>query len=257
MRRRPPGWLLCVAVALAELPTWQRPLCDIGDKQRHATAGAKLYFRHGAVSSAKTLSLLACAHNYEAQGKKVVVIKPELDVRFGKQKVASRAGLDRDADILVTATTTLVDEHFDGCACVLVDEAQFVSAHVVEQLRDLATRCGVPVICYGLRTDFRTELFEGSRRLLELADSIEEVKTTCAYCNRKAVFNLKSVDGVATLDGPKVALGSEELYLPTCAYCYRQRLGVGWGNVRRGADERGAGEGGDGDADHDGVTVGE
>ena len=86
----------------------------------------------------------------------------------------------------------------------------------------------MPVICYGLRTDFRSRCFEGSKRLLELADSIEEVKTTCTFCGRKAVFNLKHVDGVATLDGPQVALGTEEMYLPVCSQCYSQRLAIDW-----------------------------
>lgn len=95
---------------------------------------AKLYFRHGAVSSAKTLGLLAVAHTYDTQGKKVVVIKPDIDVRFGKAKVASRAGLSRVADIVVTPTSDLNPEDFASCRCILVDEAQFLSAHVVEQV---------------------------------------------------------------------------------------------------------------------------
>ena len=145
-------------------------LCAHGAEigERRAPSGAKLYFRHGAVGSAKTLSLLAVAHTYEAQGKSVVVIKPEMDHRFGTTTVASRAGLSREADVLVSAKTDL-PEIFDGCDCVLVDEAQFLSAHVIDQLRDLATTRGIPVICYGLRTDFRSELFDGSRRLFELA----------------------------------------------------------------------------------------
>jgi thymidine kinase len=143
-------------------------LCARGTEIARPPSGAKLYFRHGAVGSAKTLSLLAVAHTYEAQGKTVIVIKPEMDRRFGTTTVASRAGLSREADLLVTAKTDLPDV-FDGCDCVLVDEAQFLSAHVIDQLRDLATRRGIPVICYGLRTDFRSELFDGSRRLFELA----------------------------------------------------------------------------------------
>ena len=107
---------------------------------------------------------------------------------------------------------------------MLVDEAQFLSASVVDELRELTLRKELPVICYGLRTDFRSALFEGSRRLLELADSIEEIKTTCAYCNSKAILNLKSLDGEPTLDGPSTELGCEELYLPVCYRHYRERL---------------------------------
>jgi thymidine kinase len=187
---------------------------------------AKLYFRHGTVGSAKTLNLLAVAHNYERQGKRVKVLKPAFDDRFGASRVASRAGLDRDADLLLKEDTRIEPAAFEGCHCVLVDEAQFLSARIVDQLRDLTRAASVPVICYGLRTDFRSRLFEGSRRLLEVADSIEEVKTTCAFCNRKAVFNLRSVDGVPTLSGPTRLLGAEELYLPVCYRHYTERLGL-------------------------------
>ena len=111
----------------------------------------------------------------------------------------------------------------------------------MEQLRDLTLKAGVPVICYGLRTDFRSKLFEGSRRLMEVADSIEEVKTTCAFCNRKAVLNLKSVDGVPTLEGPSKQLGAEELYLPVCYDHYTSKLGLedgrALGAARRGGRE--------------------
>lgn len=187
---------------------------------------AKLYFRYGTVSSAKTLALLACAHTYEVQGNKVVVIKPDFDIRFGKTTVASRAGLSREADILVKADTVLPAACFDDCQCVLVDEAQFMSAFIIDQLREVASTRGVPVICYGLRNDFRSELFEGSKRLFELADSIEEVKTTCAFCNKKAVFNLKSVDGEPTISGAQVTLGAEEMYLPACPKCFFAKLGI-------------------------------
>lgn len=182
---------------------------------------AKLYYIHGVVNSAKTLALLAVAHKYEAQGKKVIVMKPEIDERFGKKTVASRAGLSREADIIVSPHAILDFDDFAGCRCVLVDEAQFLSAHVVEQLRALANS-GVPVICYGLRTDFRLQSFEGSRRLFELADTIDEIKTPCYRCDRKAIFNLKHVGGVPTLAGPQVALGGEEMYLAVCSRHYRE-----------------------------------
>lgn len=108
--------------------------------------------------------------------------------------------------------------------CVLVDEAQFLEPKHIDQLRFITHSWKVPVICYGLRTDFRTNLFPGSKRLMEIADAIEEVKTTCQFCNRKAVFNLKHVDGRADCSGPAVQLGAEEKYFPTCFPCYRQSL---------------------------------
>ncbi|MCU0685221.1 MAG: thymidine kinase [Polyangiaceae bacterium] len=151
----------------------------------YAGGVAKLYFRHGTMSSAKTLNLLAVAHNYRSQGKRVL---------------------------------------FEGLHCVLVDEAQFLSTALVEQLRRLTLSHNVPVICYGLRTDFQTRLFEGSQRLLELADSIEEVKVTCQFCNRKAIFNMRFVDGKPTLVGEQVQLGGDESYAPCCYTCFAERL---------------------------------
>lgn len=194
---------------------------------------AKLYFRHGTMDSAKTLNLLAVAHNYRSQGKRVLLLKPRLDDRFGAASIASRAGLEAQADILLDADSELDPETFAGVDCVLVDEAQFLSARVVEQLRVL-TYDGPPVICYGLRTDFRTGLFEGSRRLFELADSIEEVKVTCQFCNRKAIFNLR-VDGhgEGQTEGAQIQLGGSESYAPACFGCYNARTGM-FGPLTRG-----------------------
>ncbi len=185
---------------------------------------AKLYFRHGTVGSAKTLNLLAVAHNYRQQGKAVLLLKPDLDTRFGKDQIRSRAGLQMQADVLVNVTTDLTQLNFDGVSCLLVDEAQFFSMEHIDQLREISLRKDIPVICYGLRTDFRTKLFPGSLRLMELADSIEEVKATCFFCNRKSIMNLKHVEGKATLEGPTVQLGSEERYFPVCYKCYKSQL---------------------------------
>lgn len=185
---------------------------------------AKLYFRYGSVGSAKTLNLLAVAHAYGQQGKRVILVQPELDLRFGRGKIRSRAGLERDADLLVGPDSVLEQAVIEGAHCVLVDEAQWLSPSVVEQLRQIVNQLHIPVICYGLRGDFRTRLFPGSQRLLELADDISEVKTTCYYCNRKGVFNLKHLNGRATLEGPVLDFGTEEKYVPACARCYDDRL---------------------------------
>lgn len=187
---------------------------------------AKLYFRFGTVGSAKTLNLLAVAHNYRQQGKRVLLVKPELDTRFGRENIKSRAGLEMAADILVTATTNLLLQDYEGIDCILIDEAQFLASHIIEQLREITLFHNIPVICYGLRTDFRTELFEGTKRLMELADSIEEVKATCHFCNKKSIVNLKHVDGVASLDGPTVQLGAEEKYFPACFGCYSKQINI-------------------------------
>lgn len=185
---------------------------------------AKLYFRYGTVGSAKTLNLLAVTHNYQQQNKKVILLKPKLDDRFGAQEVTSRAGLSKNADILISNDTVLDESKFADADCIVVDEAQFLTKTMIDQFRSIATTHNIPVICYGLRTDFRGNLFEGSQRLFEIADSIEEIKTTCAYCNRKAIFNLKLIDGKATLSGPKIELGAEEKYLPACSNCYKTQL---------------------------------
>ncbi len=184
---------------------------------------AKLYFRYGTVGSAKTLNLLAVAHNYMQQNKRAFLIKPTIDVRFGRDLVRSRAGVEKKADLLVGPETLLEMTVFDGVDCILVDEAQFLSAALVDQLRKVTMELGIPVICYGLRTDFRTQQFEGSRRLLEVADSIEEIKTTCNYCHKKAVFNMKLADGKPSLAGPVIDLGTEEKFLPVCATCYTEK----------------------------------
>lgn len=186
---------------------------------------AKLYFRYGAMGSAKTLNLLAVRHNYEQQGKKVLVIKPATDTRFGEAWVRSRAGLEHQADLVVKEDTVFDSEALRGLSCILVDECQFLSEAVVEQLHRITHKLDIPVIAYGLRTDFRQRLFEGSRRLLELADAIEEVKTTCMFCNRKAVFNLRHDSrGRAVIEGPSIQLGADTCYSPACHGCYSEKV---------------------------------
>lgn len=184
---------------------------------------AKLYFRYGTVGSAKTMNLLAVAHNYRHQNKQVLLLKPSLDDRFGIDSITSRSGLTMDADLLVSENTVLEPSSLEGVHCVLVDEAQFLSISFIDQLRQISAHDGIPVICYGLRTDFKSRLFTGAKRLFEVADSIEEVKTTCAFCNRKAVFNLKFSNGLPTTEGPTIDLGADEKYLPACSVCYSEQ----------------------------------
>ena len=187
---------------------------------------AKLYFRYGTVGSAKTMNLLAVAHNYRHQNKKVILAKPRLDTRFGTDVIKSRSGLTMEADVLVGSVDDLTSVALDGYHCILVDEAQFLQCDVIEELRRITIQNEIPVICYGLRTDFKGELFPGSRRLFELCDSVEEVKTTCAFCNKKAVFNLKFVGGRVVREGPQIELGADEKYLPACSGCYFQDVAV-------------------------------
>lgn len=188
---------------------------------------AKLYFRYGTMDSAKTMNLLAVAHNYRQQGKTIVLAKPAMDNRFGADVIASRSGLEKPVDMHLGSDTVLDPKDFADVDCVLVDEAQFLSPAMIDQLRALTRDPGTPVICYGLRTDFRTELFPGARRLMEVANSIEEVKVTCQFCRRKALFNLRMVDGKGTIDGPQVQLGANESYAPVCFHCYADRVPFG------------------------------
>lgn len=144
-------------------------------------------------------------------------------MRFGRERVASRAALSKQATIIIDDNTILNPDHFVGIDCLVVDEVQFLPPKFIETFREIADR-GCPVICYGLRTDFRRNLFAGSKALLELADAIEEIKTTCYYCNKKAIFNLKLVDGKGTLSGAQVELGCEEKYVPTCPNHFTEKV---------------------------------
>lgn len=191
---------------------------------------AKLYFRYGTVGSAKTLNLLAVAHNYRQQGKEILLIKPAMDTRFSATGIRARAGLEMPADILAPDTGKIDMPALDGIACILVDEAQFLAVEAIDQLHSIShaqvapdAPDGIPVICYGLRADFRLQAFPAAARLFELADTLEEIKTTCVDCNRKAVFNLKLCNGLPVLDGPSIELGAEEKYLPVCSKCYATR----------------------------------
>jgi thymidine kinase len=185
---------------------------------------AKLYFRYGAMRSAKTLNLLAVAHNYKDQHKIYLTMKPAIDTRVESKKIWSRAGLEASADVIIHHDIEVKWKALKGVDCILVDEAQFLSSQAVDQLRRITSELNVPVICYGLRTDFRGRLFEGSRRLLELADTIEEIKVTCQFCNRKAILNMRLFNGEPTLEGNQIQVGDED-YVPTCYKCYAERLG--------------------------------
>ena len=177
---------------------------------------AKLYFRYGTMDSAKSMNLLAVAHNYRKQGKRVLLVKPRIDSRFGSHTISSRSGLEATADLLIDHDTVLDPRDFAGLDCILIDEAQFLPPPVIDDLRRITVDPGIPVICYGLRTDFRTRLFPGAQRLMELADRIEEVKVTCQYCAKKAICNLRFVNGTPTVRGPQIQLGAEEHYAPVC-----------------------------------------
>lgn len=188
---------------------------------------AKLYYRYGAMNSGKTAILLQVANNYEERGMKVLILKPGIDSK-GADYLVSRIGLKRKVDHIILEDENVykyLENNIDGVACVLIDEAQFLTKNQVEDLMQIVVDFDVPIICYGLRTDFRTEGFEGSTRLLEIAHSIEEMKTICK-CGRKAIFNTRKVNGKFTFSGEKVAIDgfSEVTYESLCPKCYYEKL---------------------------------
>ena len=183
---------------------------------------AKLYFRYGTMDSAKSMNLLAVAHNYRKQGKRVLLMKPRLDTRFGAKEISSRSGLSAEADVMVDPDTSLDPREFAGLDCVLVDEAQFLGKTQVWQLSDVCDDLNVPVLAYGLRTDFRGELFEGSQYLLAWADDLEEIKTIC-HTGKKATMVLRVDEaGHAVKDGPQVEIGGDERYVSVSRKEYKR-----------------------------------
>lgn len=186
---------------------------------------SKLYFRYGAMNCGKTTNLLQVAHNYEERGMRVLLLKPSIDTK-ANTKVSSRIGVEREVDHLV-----LPDENLKGylslikdkTECIIVDEAQFLTEKQVDELFVFSKLTSIPVICYGLRADFRSELFPGSKRLFELADNIEELYTICR-CGKKARFNARIVNGEFTLEGSQVAIDGEVNYESLCGKCYLRKV---------------------------------
>ena len=179
---------------------------------------AKLYFYYSAMNAGKTTTLLQSAHNYRERGMRTLILTPRLDHRAGSGTVASRIGLqaegmafDRDDDLeLLVGLDVAAHGRLD---CLLVDEAQFLSRAQVWQLSEVVDRLKIPVLCYGLRTDFRGELFEGSQYLLAWADELQEIKTIC-HSGKKATMNLRvDAQGRAVQDGPQVEIGGNERYV--------------------------------------------
>lgn len=191
---------------------------------------AKLYFRYGAMNSGKSTSLLQAAYNYEERGHYVLLAKPAIDSKAGKA-VLSRIGSSRDVDYLLAPADSAYDvfqthrsevQQRTGrdISCLLLDESQFLTETQINDLLRIAVLDDIPVICYGLRTDFQTAAFPGARRLLEIAHSLEELKTICR-CGRKAVFNGRLANGEFVFDGEQVAIdGVEVTYESMCAKCY-------------------------------------
>lgn len=172
---------------------------------------AKLYFRYGAMGSSKTANAVMVQYNYRERGREVLMLKPKLENRDGATVVRSRCGLEAQCRFI--EDLPVID--LTGVECVIVDEAHFMTAGEVRTLVDIVDERDVPVICYGLRTDFRGELFEGSRELLRWADTIEEIKTVC-WCGRKATFNARVQSGRIVKEGEQIMMGGNSAYVSLC-----------------------------------------
>lgn len=192
---------------------------------------AKLYFRYGAMNCGKTTALLQVAHNYEERGMSIILIKPSIDTK-GDNRVVSRLGADREVDIMLPPTDS-VFEHMSTKKpnAIIVDEAQFLDPSQVDELFIMTKEFDIPILCYGLRTDFQMKGFPGASRLLELADDVEELKTICR-CGKKATLNMRFINGEPVFDGDQVAIDNGEnniSYESVCGTCYvkKRQLSLG------------------------------
>ncbi|MDU5109010.1 MAG: thymidine kinase [Clostridium sp.] len=187
---------------------------------------SKLYFRYGAMNSGKSTHLMQVAYNYEERGMNVILLKPYTDTKGG-DKLVSRLGVERKVDLVIKENDSVLEKfnlyksengHVD---CILVDEVQFLRGNQIDELFELAVVQNVPVICYGLRTDFKMQGFEGSNRLLLLAHSIEEMKTICK-CGRKAILNGRKINNKFVFEGEQVAIDNVDdvEYESLCGHCY-------------------------------------
>jgi thymidine kinase len=186
---------------------------------------AKLYFKYGAMGSSKTANALITKFNYEERGMKVWLIKPSIDDRDGADVVRSRIGLSAEAYVATPAINLFEEykKHTD-CDVIIADECQFFTCAQIDQLRRIVDEIGIPVLCYGLRTDFLTHLFEGSRRLFEVADSVTEIKTICA-CGKKAIVNARiDGEGKVVTEGGQILIGGNDSYVAMCHNCWVEAI---------------------------------
>ncbi len=184
---------------------------------------AKLYFKYGAMGSSKTAQALITKYNYEENGLKVWLIKPSADIRDGIHILRSRIGLEAQVEIIPPVSniyTLFENTQLGSCNVIITDECQFYTAEQIDQLRSIVNDYHVPVICFGLRTDFLCNLFPGSRRLMEVADTIQEIKTICD-CGAKATVNARiDKDGYIITQGQQVLLGGNDSYIAMCHKCW-------------------------------------
>lgn len=186
---------------------------------------AKLYFKYGAMGSSKSANALITKFNYEERGMNVWLIKPSVDTRDGKHTLKSRIGLSAEADIIGNEDNILeLLKDKKDVDVIISDECQFFTSAQIDQLREIVDFENIPVMCFGLRTDFKTMLFEGSKRLFEVADSITEIKTICS-CGRKATVNARiDSEGYVLTKGRQVLLGDNDRYIAMCHRCFAKAV---------------------------------
>ncbi|MBO5756461.1 MAG: thymidine kinase [Clostridia bacterium] len=186
---------------------------------------AKLYFKYGAMGSSKTANALITKFNYEERGMRVWLIKPAIDTRDGAGVIRSRIGLEAQAQIIGAQTDIYAEfAQRKDCHVIIADECQFFTEEQIDQLRRIVDELDLPVLCFGLRTDFMTRQFSGSRRLFEVADSITEIKTICT-CGKKAIVNAR-IDGAGRVvtTGGQILLGGNDSYVAMCHSCWKQAI---------------------------------
>ena len=187
---------------------------------------AKLYFKYGAMGSSKTAQALITKYNYEENDLSVWLIKPGADTRDGEDVVKSRIGLQAAAQVILADMDVyafFATNKAGRCDVIILDECQFMTVAQIDQLRAIVNDYNIPVMCFGLRTDFQTKLFPGSRRLMEVADAIQEIKTICD-CGAKATVNARIIDGYIVTEGDQVLLGGNDAYIAMCHRCYIQGI---------------------------------
>lgn len=185
---------------------------------------AQLFFKYGAMNSGKSIEILKAANNYEEQSKRVLLFTTATDNRSGMGVISSRIGLSRKAEIIYEDTDVyqyvLADENQVSYACIMIDEAQFMTENHVLQLTRIVDNLDIPVMAFGLKNDFKNNLFEGSKALLIYAEKIEEIKTICWFCHKKAIMNMRVDNGKPVYEGEQIQIGGNESYYPVCRKHY-------------------------------------
>lgn len=183
---------------------------------------AQLYFRYSSTNAGKSIEIIKIAHNYEEQGKDVLIFAPMLDDRYEKGYVSSKIGLKKEAIMFDKSTKIreIIQAYEKNLYCILIDEGHFLTKSQVLDLTQIVDYMNIPVIVYGLKNDFQNNLFEGSEALLIYSDKIEEVKTICWFCNKKATMVLRIIDGEPVYTGEQIHIGGNESYIPVCRKCY-------------------------------------